>query len=186
MTNDLIAKVEALKKGITNGGARNAIDKCLALIREEESNVDLEALFRAFVKSIESTANSALAPYHAPGTIQIPEEEIQYWLGFLPTGYRTHPAKQPDDEVFVDEKTITRLIYDALDTYRTTYANTENVYDAIKPYLRAPIQLDDDAIARVARALEQWTKQWVDKPDITPKYSDAAKAALAALGQNEG
>lgn len=44
----------------------------------------IESLFRAFVNGIVSTVNDRLAESYSNGRIVITEEEIQYWLKYLP------------------------------------------------------------------------------------------------------
>lgn len=88
-------QVMADKTGLA-GDAYIATFNIISLYEDAKAprqEVDLEALFRAFAKSIEGTANAALFPYHAPGTIKIPEEELLYWIAYLPISLQTEKPK---------------------------------------------------------------------------------------------
>jgi hypothetical protein len=41
---------------------------------------------------------------------------------------------------------------------------------------------NDELVKKVGNALQAWVRQWIDKPEVTPKWSEAAQAAVAASG----
>jgi len=58
----------------------------------------IERLFCDFAKSIAETANKQLEPYHAPGTICIPEEELQFWCGYIRDALRHSMDELPTNK----------------------------------------------------------------------------------------
>ncbi len=75
--------------------------------------MDIEALFRAFAASIQKTANEHILGNGRYGQIQVPEEEIEYWLDWLRrgiAGIREVSALQQPSQAAMSEAQLMDLI----------------------------------------------------------------------------